>query len=654
MPHEPETSGAEAGRAVGRRGISLRIVLLSLLLSPVCCYWAQDQGVDRIFSLMVPPVALTLLLVIVNIPIRKFAPRHALSEAELIIFYAMQAVMCAMASEWMDCICPYMYSYGLFKDRNSNYGTKILPYVSQWLFFKDDTGLKDFAAGSKPVWFFVSQLHLWWPKIIAWTILAGLVCMAMLCISSLMRDQWCNREKLAFPIIQLPLAMAQDGGAGPIWRSRFFWGAFAIMFAIDMLNGFAFLYPALPRINVRFLGDVSLWFDQPPWNQVGWTPIGIFPYMSAIGLFMPTDLLFSCIFFFFFRKAQQVIAAAMGYEQGVFGGGGLIPSAPYFSEQSWGAFLGLFVTSLWVARGYLREVWHEIVKTGTSDKRLVPHRLAFAGLIGSLAALGYVGIVIGLPAAFVLAYTALFLMFSVAMTRLRAQLGPPIHEMAFMGPTQLVVDIRGTQGLSQSLVARTVTAFHFMNRIHRTHPMPTQLEAIKMGDRYRVSQRGIFLALIIATIAGSVLGHLVRIYLGYRFGPGDVAGDTTNVVQVLTDTPRPPSYAGMVAVVAGFAFVMLLDVTRFRVPGFPFHPAGYALTMNFGFDYIWFGLTIALIVKVFVQRYYGLQGYDKLRMVALGLILAEFAAEAIWGSYSMITRQASYSISINGRLGWQQ
>jgi hypothetical protein len=41
-------------------------------------------------------------------------------------------------------------------------------------------------------------------------------------------------------------------------------------------------------------------------------------------------------------------------------------------------------------------------------------------------------------------------------------------------------------------------------------------------------------------------------------------------------------------------------------------------------------------------------------MVALGLILAEFVAEGVWGGYSMITRQASYSISINGRLGWQQ
>jgi hypothetical protein len=261
---------------------------------------------------------------------------------------------------------------------------------------------------------------------------------------------------------------------------------------------------------------------------------------------------------------------------------------------------------------------------------------------------------IGLPFPFVIGYLLLFLAFSIAMTRLRAQLGTPLHEMAFMGPNQVLVDFRGTQGVPPSLIANTVTLFHFMNRIHRTHPMPHQLEAIKIAEMSRLNQRGMFLALVLATIVGSILGHLSRIYLGYRWNPTVSGGDTTNVIVTLVDTPRRPNVAAMLAVFAGFSFVIFLDFIRFRVPGFPFHPAGYALTMNFGFDYIWFGLMIALAVKVFIQRYYGLKGYEKLRMVAFGLILAEFAAEAIWASYSMYYRQATYSISINGRLGWNQ
>jgi hypothetical protein len=104
----------------------------------------------------------------------------------------------------------------------------------------------------------------------------------------------------------------------------------------------------------------------------------------------------------------------------------------------------------------------------------------------------------------------------------------------------------------------------------------------------------------------------------------------------------------------GFATVMILDAIRFKFPGFPLHPAGYVLSMNYGVDYYWFGLLIALFVKNFVQRYYGLRGYDQLRMVALGILLGEYAAETIWLGMALVTHQSTYTISFNDRsLGFQ-
>jgi len=41
---------------------------------------------------------------------------------------------------------------------------------------------------------------------------------------------------------------------------------FLLMFVIDMINGFHFLYPSIPLINLRFIADVSQWFTAPPWN----------------------------------------------------------------------------------------------------------------------------------------------------------------------------------------------------------------------------------------------------------------------------------------------------------------------------------------------------------------------------------------------------
>lgn len=630
-----------------------RALGLGLLATPLCCFWAQAQVGDRIFSMMVPPLVLTLVLLVLNIPLRKFAPRRALTQGELLLFYGMQTVACAMASEWIDTITPYIYSYGLFPDRDRR--ANVLPYLHDWLFFTSDAGWDDFKSGGKSFGYFWAHLGPWWPKIWAWTGIVSLVSFAMLCINALMAEQWTERERLSFPLVQLPLAMTDKGGASPIWKSPILWLAFGIIFAIDTLNGLAFLYPTLPSVNVRFLGDLSTWFSAPPWNGTGWTPIGLFPFLAAVGLLMPTDLLFSCLFFFFLRKAMQVLAVQLGYNCSLFGGGGLVPAAPYFTEQSWGAFLGLFGTALWGARPYLREVWRDVRRGGGARSDRVSPRLALGGLVVSVAGMGMLGLALGLPFLFVVGYTALFLAFSLAMTRLRAQLGAPTHEMAFMGPNQLVVDFHGTQGIAPPTLVSVVTTFHFMNRIHRTHPMPSQLEAMYMGGRARLNATGVFGALILATIAGSVFGHLTRIYVGYSQTPGNSAGDTTAVITTLTHSPRAANPAAMLAVVAGFGVVLLLDLLRFNVLGFPLHPAGYALAMNFGLDYYWFGLLLAWIAKSSTLRYAGLKGYEKLKLVAFGLILGEFVAEAIWAVFSMTHHnQATYTISINGKLNWQQ
>ena len=533
-------------------------------------------------------------MAVLNLIVRRFALRYALTEGELIIFYGMHAVLGAVCAEWMTVINPTIHSYALYADSESRFRELINPHASRWFFIPvaDLEKFTDYRNGGYPFGYFIAHLQLWWPYILSWTIIITLVCVAMLCINSLMRDEWTNRERLAFPIIQLPLAIVQSGaGRSQVWKSRYFYIPFLMMFGIDMLNGFHFIYPSLPLINVRFLAALNDFTPSPPLNAIGWTPIGIFPYMAVIGFFMPTDLLFSCIFFFFFRKFEQVFTYSLGFTEsaGVFGGGGLTPAPPYFSEQSWGAFMALFVTAAWVARNYLKEVWQQILHGHPKEDRGVPHRIAFAGLLLSLGSLAGVAVWIGIPLWMTAATVLLFLVFSAALTRMRAQIGAPSHEMAFMGPNQMIVDFVGTQGLSQAGVSRLVTTFFFMNRIHRTHPMPHQLEAMKMADVGKMNQRSLFVALILATIVGSMLGHMTYIWHGYHYAAPRAGGEVAGVVDTLVNKHQPPNPVAVLFVVLGFLFVLGLDFARFRIPNFPLHPAGYALAMNFGLDYFWFG-----------------------------------------------------------------
>ena len=277
----------------------------------------------------VPPVIMTLIVAIVNIGVRRISPKHALTEGELIIFFGMHTVMGAICAEWMVVINPYIHSYALFHGENSRFDKYINSNTSRWFFIQPSEvdNFKDYAVGGHTFQYFLSHIHLCKRFIFSWTLLVTLVCLAMLCINSLMRDEWNHREKLAFPIIQLPMAIVRAGaGKEKPWKSKLFVIPFVIMFSIDMINGFHFIYPSIPLINVRFLADLRMIFPTPPINAIGWTPVGIFPYMAVIGFFMPTDLLFSCIFFFFLRKGMQVFTYALGFTEsaGVFGGGGLV------------------------------------------------------------------------------------------------------------------------------------------------------------------------------------------------------------------------------------------------------------------------------------------------------------------------------------------
>lgn len=388
----------------------LRPLLVGLLFTPLCCYWSQDQVIDRIFSLMVPPVAITMLIALLNAPLAKRGSKFALSGGELMVVYALLAAACAMAGEWMDCIAPQVYGYAVFANQNSRMGDYMLPYLSKILFFTDPAPLKNLSNGTQTWRVFVSELPMWLPKVGMWTILFGLVSTAMLCINAMLRQQWIHRERLAFPIVQIPLALAQGttgtalGATVPLWRQPLFLIGFALTFGIDTLNGLAFLYPQLPTINIRFLANANDWLTTPPWNQTGWIPIGLFPFMSAIGVFMPTDLLFSLLFFFFVRKAQQIVSYGLGNAQGTFGGGGLVPSPPYFSEQSWGAFLGLFVSAMWLARPHWKQVWNAITTGDDPEARdgAVPYRFTFILLLACIAGIGLFGLAIGLSLPWVL------------------------------------------------------------------------------------------------------------------------------------------------------------------------------------------------------------------------------------------------------------
>lgn len=641
--------GTGDGQAPGGPAAKLRMrgfIIGFFLCFPVAWLVSLTRE-SNFFSMPVAPIAVLLALVCANVPLRLFAPKWAMTQADLIVVFAMTSMVTAMAGEWGRIGQPHSYLFTL-NSASDPTAKKIADHLPDAFAIKNPAALKDLQEGGHDLLYTLSRLPLYLPKWILTGILVGSVVFAMLCINSLMRSAWTDRERLAFPLVQLPMEMTDKGGAGKMWRSKAMWTAFAVMFAIDMLNGFNFLYPNLPSLPVKEYFDIGDLFKEPPWSNIGQFHVGIYPFMAALGIFMPSDLILSVIVFFLLRKSTHVLLASYGIPQETFSGSAIAPGPPYFDEQSWGGIFALFVGALWVARGTLREVWRDIRTGSKASDGGVGHRFAFLGLVFCVAVAVSYGMYGGLPAWYMIPYVLAFLVFCVVVTRLRAQIGAPTHEFAYFGPTALMNRFVGNRFFSDSQATWLSTAFLFMNRNSRTLPMPYQLEAMKMGRLANVRQRGIFWGIACAIVLGFLLTYFFQQGIAFRLGkPG--TSDAGTYLNALTNDRHGPDLVGIGMTVIGFLIVIGLDAIRFRIPGFPLHPAGYVLAINFGVDYYWLGLLLALLVKSFVQRYYGLRGYDKLRSIALGILLGEYTAETIWMLMAAITKHSTYTISFNER-----
>src|SRR5687768_4314663 len=85
------------------RGVTLRAVLIGLFLIPINTYWVMMvEGIwhtnhATAMSLFWNSVFCVFLLVLLNLAIKRYAPRYAFNQGELIVVYVMITLATALA-----------------------------------------------------------------------------------------------------------------------------------------------------------------------------------------------------------------------------------------------------------------------------------------------------------------------------------------------------------------------------------------------------------------------------------------------------------------------------------------------------------------------------------------------------------------------------
>ena len=642
---ELEVKKVEVGR------ITWRSVLLGLFLIPINIWWVVVVEVKwytldgSCLPLFVTPVFMLFLIVLLNQALRKLKPKLAFTRTELIVVYVMLVVSETMAGH--DTLQNLMGSIGhafWYASPENRWDELFHRYIPKWLMMFDMNALRGFYEGGTS--FYREKYIIPWIKpLFFWAVFVMLLVWVMACINIMIRRQWAEREKLSYPIVRLPVEITKETAFSDFFRNKVMWYGFGTAFSIGVLNGLHYLNPAVPWIKYIKLYNIGIYFTEAPWDAMGWTPISMYPFMIGLAFFLPADLSFSCWFFYVFRKMQQVVGKAAGLHQ--------VPGFPFFNEQASGGWIALAIVALFASRRQIAAVWKKALGMGVALDKDEPmsYRATVLGFIAGVIGLFLFSRAMGMSYPFIIVFFSIYFLLSLAMTRVRAELGSP-HEIYFVNPHDIMAATLGTR-IMDNPTKTAMACFYWFNRCYRNHPMPNQIEAFKMAEETGTDNRGLLKVIIAATAFSIFFVYWAHLHLLYREGAAIATGykdwvgwESFNRLARWMNEPSGPQGTRIAAMIGGFVFTFFLKYMRTLFVWWPFHPAGYALAVSFAMDYFWFAFFVSWLIKTVIIRYGGMKAHRNAIPFFFGLILGDYTIGSIWAIIGPVWGRSTYKIFI--------
>jgi hypothetical protein len=326
---------------------------------------------------------------------------------------------------------------------------------------------------------------------------------------------------------------------------------------------------------------------------------------------------------------------------------------PYVAEQGIGAWMGLSIALVWISRSYVIGVLKQAWKggpEGEDPQAGMTYRSALLGILGGMVLLVGACMVAGMSWWLPVIYFAFYLILSLGITRVRAELGPPAHELNWVNPEKLMVMLFGTQALGTQNLTLLSYMFWF-NRGYRSHPMPHQLEGLKLAQTNRMDARRMILAMVLAAVVGALAGGWALLDVFYRNGEATarIASYSTGIGREAftrladwQDNPRPTDPFGLGFAGLGAAVTLGLALAKTAFFWWPFHPIGYALANSYALEYFWSALFVGWLIKLLVVRYGGIKLYRGLLPFFTGLILGDYIIAGLWSLIGWVFGMSTY------------
>jgi len=375
---------------------------------------------------------------------------------------------------------------------------------------------------------------------------------------------------------------------------------------------------------------------------MGYVTVSAYPFAVGLSYLMPQEFLFASWFFYWLWKGELVLGHVIGRYQAEF---------PYVKEQTFGAYAGISVFALWSSRAYFARLVSDVLRgrpPADEARQALPYRFALGGLLAGVALLAiFMTALLGVSLPAALVYLGGYLLISLAITRMRAEFGLPVHDL-FTGPLATMVNIAGTEALGRrNLIG--LNLLWWLERVQRSHPMPHGIEGLSLGERRGLSPRGVLGALCLALMIGTLAGFWSMIHLGHTYGFVTVQTDAPYMAEGAFSRsaswlayPVRPSPGRLLALLSGAVFTIALLMLRQRYVWWPFHPVGYAASSIWFIGLLWLPMFAAWMAKGLLIRYGGHRLHRRLVPLAVGLVLGEFMVGGLWGLVGTLGKFPTY------------
>jgi len=593
-----------------------------------------------------PATAVVVLftLVLVNGALARLLPGRAMTRIELLVTYGMTIMVAQFLYKGGMPFITGATTFPFYMATPANdWEHRMWPYIPDWFRPSDQQAVVWYWEGL-PEGVSVPWRAWTWP-VLGWSSFTIALMIAMFCLALLMSKDWIERQRLAFPLVDIPLAIVGEAPrptvGTSILRNPLSWFGFSIPTIVAVLGWLHEIRPSVPTIPLYY--DAGRMFSGMglPWNVLsGESGIHVEVVFPLIGIayLLPGEVSLSLWLFYALYRVQQLVWASFGVAEGGTSGLTIRPQTFIGMEEA-GGFIALSAVVLYQSRHALRAAWRELTGRARAEpdpRAPLAGRWALLGFLIANAFMLWWALQTGMPWWPFVLVMGLFYTVMIGVTRLVAAAGTT-HVDTGLWPRQVIMNTIGAVPVGTT----SVTVFAYLSSVYMYDPrivlMAQAMNSFKLLHTARARARRFSWASVLAVVTMLALGFPTMIWIAYHYGASTlpdwpmaspsrwVFGELDNSLR----TPELPDNWMRAALGLGAAFMMGMIVLHSRFVWWPVSPVGFLIASGWSTDrFVWFNALIGWALSAMVRRYGGLKLYRAMRPVFLGLILGGYVPNA--------------------------